>query len=179
MDPLGQYFSPNFSDTRTSRNVRADGHYPRNTTRSFASHLKDSILGRGKSGVYRLWCDSCPAIYIGQTSRQFSTRLSEHLRAFAPTTTLVNRCFRSPHLLNTAHTSSNPHATIATSSSRMGKNDSLSWRIIEHIHNPAFDVLTQLYENKVFFVFLEKLKKCHNFSHSRRFSSVIGSISPI
>ena len=33
------------------------------------------------SGVYRLRCDDCDSLYIGQTGREFKTRYKEHMRA--------------------------------------------------------------------------------------------------
>lgn len=34
-----------------------------------------------RSGIYELKCNTCQAVYIGQTCRNFKTRYSEHLRA--------------------------------------------------------------------------------------------------
>jgi len=48
------------------------------TTGKFFSKLKDSVPLDEKSGVYKLSCDSCPAVYIGQTGRKLKTRVSEH-----------------------------------------------------------------------------------------------------
>ena len=48
------------------------------TTGKFFSKLKDPVPLDEKSGVYKLSCDSCPAVYIGQTGRKLKTRVSEH-----------------------------------------------------------------------------------------------------
>ena len=40
--------------------------------------MKDPVPPDEKSGVYKLSCDSCPAVYIGQTGPKLKTRVSEH-----------------------------------------------------------------------------------------------------
>lgn len=46
------------------------------------SHVNDSIPLLEHSGVYRLSCNSCNAIYIGQTGRTLSCRINEHLTSW-------------------------------------------------------------------------------------------------
>lgn len=44
-------------------------------------NCKDRISKDRKSGVYQLSCNDCEARYIGQTGRNFKTRIDEHRRA--------------------------------------------------------------------------------------------------
>lgn len=59
-----------------------------NTTVSFSTSNKlVNILNKrrgdndviDKTGIYKLSCDDCPSIYIGQTARSFKTRFKEHM----------------------------------------------------------------------------------------------------
>ena len=51
----------------------------------------DKIDKLDKSGIYKLTCDNCDTIYIGQTGRSFRTRYSEHESA-------LNRLNRSDNI---------------------------------------------------------------------------------
>lgn len=42
---------------------------------------KTKLKNNEKSGIYRIPCAQCNSVYIGQTKRNFETRLSEHRRA--------------------------------------------------------------------------------------------------
>lgn len=44
-------------------------------------NFKDKEESHLKSGIYKIECDSCDQVYIGQTSRDFKTRLNEHKQA--------------------------------------------------------------------------------------------------
>ena len=52
--------------------------YNHRTLRSILGSPKDQEIPEERSGVYRLNCNDCDAIYIGQTGRSFSTRAAEH-----------------------------------------------------------------------------------------------------
>lgn len=41
-------------------------------------NYKDVVDSEEKSGIYKITCEDCDKIYIGQTSRNFRTRLKEH-----------------------------------------------------------------------------------------------------
>jgi hypothetical protein len=74
------------------------GHYIRKVTKLFTdTHLKiaykttstlDNLLKEKQetnqyeqSGIYKLTCQSCQKVYIGQTGRKLSTRYKEHIRS--------------------------------------------------------------------------------------------------
>lgn len=53
-----------------------------------------------KSGVYKLSCNDCNGVYIGQTGRNFSIRFKEHLNAFKKgkkTSTFANHALDNNH----------------------------------------------------------------------------------
>jgi len=52
------------------------------TTINSLFSLKDQIPKEKQPGVYKLTCDDCGHLYIGQTGRKFSTRLSDHQTAY-------------------------------------------------------------------------------------------------
>lgn len=52
-----------------------------------------------RSGIYKLNCNDCNKIYIGQTGRKFKTRFSEHI----PKSTLVQKSKFAEHLVNERH----------------------------------------------------------------------------
>lgn len=41
--------------------------------------LKDKVPSTQKSGIYKIDCQDCSRIYIGQTKRSIETRFKEHL----------------------------------------------------------------------------------------------------
>ena len=49
------------------------------TIRSLFCRYKDSTPIFERSGVYKLQCSNCPAVYIGETRRQLCIRVQEHL----------------------------------------------------------------------------------------------------
>ncbi|XP_055590309.1 uncharacterized protein LOC129742433 [Uranotaenia lowii] len=52
-----------------------------NTLKDRLVSLKDKIPQDERSGIYEIPCESCPAVYIGQTRRKFKVRLKEHRNA--------------------------------------------------------------------------------------------------
>ena len=55
---------------------------PHMTLRQQLVHPKDPVPSSMKSGVvYSISCTTCPAVYVGQTSRSLETRLKEHKAA--------------------------------------------------------------------------------------------------
>ena len=68
------------------------------------SKLKDATPLTFKSGVYKLQCLQCPALYIGETSRKFSTRFSEHKPSLGCNQSADEKCSRfALHLNTTGH----------------------------------------------------------------------------
>ena len=76
------------------------GFYP-HTTVNQRSTLKDKIPPAKRSGIYRLTSGKCPSLYIGQTGRKFSTRLSDHQTAFNKNK--PNDSAMAKHCLETGH----------------------------------------------------------------------------
>jgi len=58
------------------------GFYEPNPVSSMLVNVKDPVPANSKSGVYKLSCPDCPAVYIGETSRKFSKRFKEHEDAY-------------------------------------------------------------------------------------------------
>lgn len=54
-----------------------------------------------KSGVYKLNCDDCNGVYVGQTGRSFETRYKEHRAAFR--NRRPERSHFAKHLLDSGH----------------------------------------------------------------------------
>ncbi|XP_055589434.1 uncharacterized protein LOC129758695 [Uranotaenia lowii] len=52
-----------------------------NTLKDRLVSLKDKIPQDERSGIYEIPCESCSAVYIGQTRRKFKVRLKEHRNA--------------------------------------------------------------------------------------------------
>lgn len=45
-------------------------------------NIKQKIPRLANSGVYKLQCQDCESVYVGQTGRSFTTRVSEHVRSW-------------------------------------------------------------------------------------------------
>lgn len=50
-----------------------------NQLQTLLGSTKDPIDNLGKSGIYKITCDHCDKIYIGQTKRTLNTRFKEHI----------------------------------------------------------------------------------------------------
>ena len=85
--------------------LRAHGfhvvHKSNCTLRDLLGNLKDKIPAYEKSGVYRIPCKDCPAVYIGQTRRKFKDRLKEHRNAVVNGKTSESSV--AVHTTNTQH----------------------------------------------------------------------------
>ena len=75
-----------------------------NNLGKFIKNNKTKTVKNKKSGVYKLTCGDCPKIYIGQTGRNFSKRLKEHLSSFNKGKTDSSY---ANHLLECNHTFNN------------------------------------------------------------------------
>lgn len=56
-------------------------HKSDKTLRDLLCNLKDKVPPDEQSGIYRIPCKDCPAVYIGQTRRKVKIRLKEHKNA--------------------------------------------------------------------------------------------------
>ncbi|XP_055527541.1 uncharacterized protein LOC129720131 [Wyeomyia smithii] len=56
-------------------------HKSDNTLRDLLCNLKDKVPPDENSGIYRIPCQNCPSVYIGQTRRKVKVRLKEHKAA--------------------------------------------------------------------------------------------------
>lgn len=56
-------------------------HKSEGTLRDLLCNLKDKVPPDEQSGIYRIPCQDCPSVYIGQTRRKVRTRLKEHKHA--------------------------------------------------------------------------------------------------
>lgn len=54
----------------------------RNNLSTFIKNNKDRTNKDNKSGVYKLTCNDCPMVYVGQTGRSFKKRIQEHQRSY-------------------------------------------------------------------------------------------------
>ena len=91
------------------------GFYPHTTVNQLSS-LKDMIPPAKRSGIYRLTCGECPSLYIGQTGRKFSTRLSDHQKAYNRKKS--NDSAMAKHCLETGHNFSNISTDLVRSCSK-------------------------------------------------------------
>ncbi|XP_055543038.1 uncharacterized protein LOC129728613 [Wyeomyia smithii] len=56
-------------------------HKSENTLRDLLCNLKDKVPPDEHSGIYRILCQNCPSVYIGQTRRKVKVRIKEHKHA--------------------------------------------------------------------------------------------------
>lgn len=68
---------------------------------------KDKLENNKKAGIYKLICDECNAVYIGQTGRNFQTRYKEHMAAY--TNNCPERSHFAKHLIESSHSLNNNH----------------------------------------------------------------------
>jgi hypothetical protein len=55
-------------------------YYNKGNLRTLLSKTKDKIDRNDKSGIYKLKCNECMAVYVGQTGRAIKVRTEEHKR---------------------------------------------------------------------------------------------------
>lgn len=116
---------------------RRPAFYSINTTKSLLCRIKDPISRNEKSGVYRIPCENCSSIYIGETGRQFQIRLHEHLDQRPK-----DSCF-SKHLEEEGHSYRKGSATllhvedslrkrIALESLESARHRSQGWEVLNY-----------------------------------------------
>ncbi|XP_045474883.1 uncharacterized protein LOC123680811 [Harmonia axyridis] len=71
--------------------------------RSMFSDGRDKLSDSEKSGVYKLFCDECPAFYVGQTGRSLKVRVEEHKKSILQnksTTGFSTHCISCNHFID-------------------------------------------------------------------------------
>lgn len=96
---------------------------------------KDKTDELNKSGIYKLSCEQCNSVYIGQTGRNFNIRYKEHIRSFKNNKTDSNF---SKHLIESKHILSKNHKpTILHTCSKSKKMSLLEALEINRINNDS------------------------------------------
>ncbi|EFN66120.1 hypothetical protein EAG_10640, partial [Camponotus floridanus] len=103
------YFTVPFipSLTNNMKNIIKDtdtvlSYFSLNKLNTIIKAYKDGILkGSLTNVVYKIECENCDAIYVGQTNRKLSTRINEHKKNINKNTT--NRFVITEHRLNFNH----------------------------------------------------------------------------
>ncbi len=76
-------------------------HKPTESLRKALVHVNDSLLTqRRRDVVYSIPSSECPSAYVGQTGRQFATRMKEHqsvVRRQDENSLLVLHCLTTGH----------------------------------------------------------------------------------
>ena len=65
--------------------------------RTWLPTLKSPFDKNLKSHVYKVTCNGCSSIYVGQTSRHVTTRISEHQKKGSPVGQHLVECFGTTH----------------------------------------------------------------------------------
>ena len=63
------------------QNIEVTFRSPTSLSRELINN-KHKLDRMEKSGVYKMFCDECDSVYIGQTGRDFQTRKKEHLHSY-------------------------------------------------------------------------------------------------
>lgn len=117
--------------------------YNFNTLSSNICNLKDPIPTLEKSGVYKLTCSDCPAIYIGETERQLKIRVSEHIEAYTSNLSKRKSAF-AEHLLNCSHTFKGEGAVLLHVENSFRRRRALEdIEIIRHIKDGTKNVINK------------------------------------
>ena len=94
-------------------------HKPTRSLKSELTHVKDKQLAQNKAGVvYKLDCNECNAVYVGETGRQVKDRMREHQNDIAKSKPLskvynhVNDLGHSFNFDNVSVLASSSHAKI-------------------------------------------------------------------
>ena len=86
--------------TKLFRNTNIKIAYKTNHTLGKLVHERKNIDPYEQSGIYKLTCQSCQKVYIGQTGRKLSTRYTEHIRNIRLN---KDESAFAQHILNTRH----------------------------------------------------------------------------
>jgi hypothetical protein len=141
---------------QTKERVYTAFKMPMNLSR-ILNNGKDKINNKNKSGIYKLKCEECHSVYIGQTGRNFETRYQEHIRNYNKNSNFGNHLMQTGHKLNSGHSYKILHT--------MGKGARLNLleqlEITKHRHNillndhmefqrtPLIDIFGKQYNSKI------------------------------
>lgn len=76
-------------------------HKSNNTLRDLLCNLKDKVPSEEQSGIYKISCQDCPSVYIGQTRRKTKVRFKEHRNAVE--NEKPNESAVASHTMNSKH----------------------------------------------------------------------------
>lgn len=107
-----------------------------NNLSKYINNKKEKVDKINQSGVYKLNCGSCNAIYVGQTGRSFKTRWSEHIKNYNNKSSFTNHIKEQNHQINEENFKI---LHIQQKSSKLNILESIE--IQNHINNPKFNVL--------------------------------------
>ena len=99
-------------------------------SRPNVSTLRSSVFIRGglNGGLYSIPCGDCEKVYLGQTKRQFCTRLKEHQRAVSNFNS--SKSALAEHVCETSHNIAWEDSRIITTNNRYGQRLCLeAWHI--------------------------------------------------
>ena len=140
--------SENIRRTLKPLNLRPT-FYSLNTVQRLFCHLKDPIPKDERSGVYKISCGDCDAVYIGETGRQLKVRIKEHLDAVRK-----NRPERSTfasHLLQSGHSVDRIEVSLLHIESSFRKRLTLeSIQIIKHDKSPTCTLVNEYIPDSAF-----------------------------
>lgn len=74
---------------------------PSTTIKKDLNNFKDKVSQDLRSGIYQIKCSNCQDTYIGQTSRDFNTRLNEHEKANCNKSSVAYHMFHNNHKIDT------------------------------------------------------------------------------
>ena len=108
----------------------------------------------GKSGVYRLHCSSCPAVYIGETSRALIIRVREHFDEIDSDNRILPAF--AEHI-QTTEQACDPYNTIFLhfEDFRQKRLALEELEILRHGHNKNYIVLSRVVPDDNSFLFLQ------------------------
>jgi dsDNA-specific endonuclease/ATPase MutS2 len=84
-----------------------------------------------KSGIYKITCQSCQKVYIGQTGRNLKTRFKEHIRSIRFN---KDESAYAQHILNRGH-QYGPIEQVMEIVEQARKGGLMNIKEIYHIHN--------------------------------------------
>ena len=102
---------------------------------------KDRLENSKKSGVYKLLCNDCNGVYVGQTGRNFDIRYREHVAAYR--NGHPEKSHFAKHLIDTGHSlsDSNTYNIIHCSDKGFRLSVLEQLEILKHKHNNTYTLL--------------------------------------
>lgn len=109
-----------------------------NTLRDLLCNQKDRIPPDEKSGIYKISCGECSAVYLGQTKRRFKTRLREHKNATE--NNRINESSVAKHSINFQHAINWNNAKLIKNIRNVGHLN--AWESM-HISTETLDLMNE------------------------------------